>query len=92
MFHWTTYYEDGKGLVHLDVAGTIFEMFSEIIMTMVVLMLSNGWMTHDMKQEDETEDIYIPIAILVMVTHLLLGTLTFVDRDAYHKFHDFNGW
>jgi len=51
-------------------------------------MLSNGWMTHDMKQEDETEDIYIPIAILVMVTHLLLGTLTFVDRDAYHKFHD----
>lgn len=92
LIHYAQYSNDGIGFVQLEVITTLFEMISESLMTMLILMLANGWMTYDLKNEDESEDIYIPIAIVVFMLHIMIGMLTYVDQNAYHKYHDFNGW
>jgi hypothetical protein len=92
LIHWSKYAQDGKGSLSLEVLGNICEMGSEVIMTLVVLMLTNGWMTLDLNQEEITDDLYIPIGVIVLVVHFCLGSLVYVDRDAHHKYHDYNGW
>jgi uncharacterized membrane protein len=36
-------------------------------------------------------DIYLPIGAVVIVIHLTLAAMTYVDFDDYHKYHDFAG-
>jgi len=68
-------------------------MLSECIMTFLILMLGNGWMTRFMGLDLEDDcEIYLPLALLVVLIHIALGALTFLDADAYHKYHDFHGW
>ena len=47
--HWTRYAQNGQGIIPVEILGNMCEMISEVIMTMVVLMLTNGWMTHDLQ-------------------------------------------
>ena len=37
------------------------------------------------------KDLYIPIALLVFVVHIVLAGLTFIDRENLHKYHDYSG-
>lgn len=62
-------------------------------MTLLVLMLANGWMTRFIKYDfEDGMEVYAPLFMLVVMVHVLFGALTFVDMDAYHKYHDFHGW
>lgn len=91
--HQVKFSEDGRGLMFLEVMGTILDMVSESIMTLLVLMLANGWMTGFVKNDyDDYLDVWAPIMMVVMLVHVLSGGLTYVDQDAHHKYHDFHGW
>jgi hypothetical protein len=84
---------DGEGIPVLDVTGTVFDMVSECIMTSLVLMLANGWFTRFQKfNYDDSLELYGPLMVLVIMVHICFGAFSFIDQDAYHKFHDFHGW
>ena len=40
-----SYAKDGIGMLVFDIFSTILDMISECFMTLVILMLANGWMT-----------------------------------------------
>jgi len=81
------------GIVVLDVFGTIFDMLSECVMTLVVLMLVNGWYTRFKKYDfDDGLEVYAPLFLIVIMIHVLFGALSYVDQDAHHKYHDYSGW
>jgi hypothetical protein len=40
---------------------------------------------------DNNLDVYLPVGAVVVVIHLTLAAMTYVDYDDYHKFHDFAG-
>jgi len=62
-------------------------------MTLLVLMLANGWLTKFKKFDfDDGLEIYGPLWILVLVVHIMFAAFSFIDQDAYHKYHDFHGW
>ena len=92
LVYWSIYSTDGKGMLVLDVASTMFEMISESMMTMIVIMLANGWMSRNLNSSFDKYGFYLPLAVLVLCHHIIIGCLTFVDRDAYHKYHDYSGW
>lgn len=63
-----------------EVFSTVFDMISESIMTTLVLMLSNGWMTIFVKYDiDDGLDLYAPIMMIIMMIHVMFGALTYVD-------------
>jgi hypothetical protein len=76
-----------------DVVGTILDMLSECVMTLLFLMMANGWMTRFKNYDlDDGMEVYAPLFMLVIMVHVMFGALSFVDQDAYHKYHDFHGW
>jgi len=93
LIHNLKYRTDGEGLLVMDVFGTIFDMVGECIMTLLVLMMANGWYTRYMKFDyDDGMEVYGPLWILVLMIHIVFGAFTYVDNDAYHKYHDYHGW
>ena len=92
LVYWQKYSINGESVVLLDYSTTIFEMASESIMTILLLMIASGWMIKDSKLDARMDKYYIPFSLVVIAVHLCIGCLTFIDQDAYHKFHDFNGW
>mmetsp|Transcript_17692 Transcript_17692/g.29915 ORF Transcript_17692/g.29915 Transcript_17692/m.29915 type:complete len:113 (+) Transcript_17692:823-1161(+) len=80
-------------MVLCDVFSTVIDMLSECTMTLLLLMLANGWMTQYIKFDfDDSLEVYAPLFMLVLMVHVMFGALTFLDQDAYHKYHDFHGW
>ena len=76
----------------LDVLGTVFDMLSECVMTLLVLMLANGWYSRFNKYDvDSGLDIYAPLFMLIIMVHIVFGALSYIDQDAHHKYHDFHG-
>ena len=77
----------------MDLFATVFEMLSESFMTLLIFMLANGWMTRFSNFGlDENVETYVPAFVIVLMTHLIFGFLTYVDLDSYDKYHDFHGW
>jgi hypothetical protein len=52
-------------------------------------MIGYGW-TITYKTVDE-KDIFFILLLFVVMIHLMITALTFVDDDEYHKYHDFSG-
>lgn len=85
-------YREGYEYIGLDVVATILDMMSECVMTMLVMMLTNGWWTRFQKIDmDIGMELYVPIFFLVVFVHVLLGAISFVEADAHHKYMDFEG-
>ena len=62
-------------------------------MTVLVLLLANGWMTRFLKYDiDSKIEIYLPLFAFVVIVHIIMGAMTFKDQDQYHKYHDFSGF
>jgi hypothetical protein len=40
---------------------------------------------------DDNLEIFIPTFALIVMVHVLVSALTFIDVDATHKYHDFSG-
>lgn len=61
-------------------------------MTILLFSLATGWtITYQEIDLDENMEIYIPIMALVVMVHVLVSALTFIDMDSSHKYHDFAG-
>jgi len=87
------YARKGEDHILLDIFSTVFGMVSECIMTTLLLFLANGWYTRFQKYDlDEGMEIYAPLMMLIILVHVMFGIFSFLDRDAYHKYHDFHGW
>ena len=86
------YSYNGRGIPVFDIFGNIFFMLSEISFSSMLMMIAYGWTINFKNIDvDSNIDIYLPLGILVVVSHLILAALSYVDIDAYHKYHDFAG-
>jgi len=80
LIHNWNYSIDGVGIVVFDVFGTVFDMLSECVMTLVVLMLANGWYTRFKTYDiDDGLEVYAPLFLLVIMVHILFGALSYID-------------
>jgi hypothetical protein len=78
--HSIKYSYNGEGMIVFDVIGTILDMLSECTMTLLVLMLANGWMTTYMKYDiDDGLECYAPLFMLVIMVHVMCGAMSFID-------------
>jgi len=67
-------------------------MLSEITFSSLLMMIASGWtLTFQDLDIDGNLDIYLPIGSIVIVVHLVLAAMTYIDFDASHKYHDFAG-
>ncbi|CAI2370389.1 unnamed protein product [Moneuplotes crassus] len=82
-------YSDGSGFFVFSVFARLFKIISQATMMWLLITISFGW-TVTYKNMVET-DIYILTAIFVIMIHLLIGALTYVDDEEHHKYHDFGG-
>jgi len=83
----------GQEYLVLDIFSEIFAMINECTMILLLMMIANGWMTKWTKYEfDDGIEVYAPLFLLVLMVHICFAALSFIDRDAYHKYHDFQGW
>lgn len=80
---------DGSGFFVLSVFSRLLRTISQATMIWLIMTISFGW-TVTYRNMQET-DIYILCAIFVIMVHLLLTALTYVDDAESHKFHDFGG-
>lgn len=93
LVHVSKYAQDGEGIPVFEVFGTVFDMLSECMLSLLVLMLANGWFTRFKNFDfDDGIEIYGPMFVFVIMIHIVFGAFTFIDQDAYHKYHDFHGW
>lgn len=61
-------------------------------MSMLLFWLASGWtLTYQDIDLDDNMEIYIPVMALVVMVHVLLAALTFIDIDSQTKYHDFAG-
>ena len=61
-------------------------------MTLLLFSLASGWtITYQDLDFDENMEIYVPVLALVVMIHVLVAALTFIDVDSQHKYHDFAG-
>ena len=57
-----------------------------------MIALASGWkLRYQDIDFDDGLEIYLPMTILVLMVHIILVALTFVDVDASHKYHDYAG-
>lgn len=54
-------------------------------------MLAWGWTITKSSLGVEDLDITIPIATFVLVIHVIIGALIFLDNEEHHKWHDYQG-
>lgn len=75
------------------VLSNVLLVMGETAMILLLYMLANGWMTVWTKYEweDGLETCLPTFAIIILVNIIFVG-LSMIERDAYHKFHDFSGW
>ena len=61
-------------------------------MSFLLIVLAGGWtVTYQELDIDDGAEIYLPIGALIIMVHIVITALTFVDVDASHKYHDFAG-
>mmetsp|Transcript_24566 Transcript_24566/g.30644 ORF Transcript_24566/g.30644 Transcript_24566/m.30644 type:complete len:157 (+) Transcript_24566:663-1133(+) len=92
MLHLYFYAYDGKGSVVLDVVSKVSQSLSESTMVLLFFLLASGWKLRyqDIDYDDNLE-LHLPMTALVLMVHIIIVALTFVDVDASHKYHDFAG-
>ena len=92
MVNLWAYASDGEGYQLCDVLSKVSQGFSEVSMSLLLITLASGWKTrYEEIDFDDGLEIYLPMTALVLMVHIILVALTFVDIDASHKYHDFAG-
>ena len=86
------YSSNGQGIPFFDIVSLISQMMSEITFSSLLMMIAYGWTINFKELDiDNNLDIYLPVGAVVVVIHLTLAAMTYVDVDAYHKYHDYAG-
>ena len=92
LIHLWDYGFDGQGLIVCDAISKVFHGFSEVAMSLLLITLASGWkLRYEEIDFDDGLEIYLPMTCLVLMVQIILVSLTFVDVDASHKYHDFSG-
>jgi hypothetical protein len=80
LIHNINYSYNGVGYLVLNIFGTLFDMLSECTMTLLLLMMANGWMTRFHKYDiDDGLDIWAPLFMMVLLVHIVFGALIYID-------------
>lgn len=87
--HLWIYSYDGKGLIILHMLYQSLETISSAVTTILLIMIASGW-TVSYKDFPEI-DVYIPVALLVVVVNILIVGLGKITNDAYNKYTDYDG-
>ena len=89
VMHLSVYEVDGEGLPTMDIMGTILQVISQVVIVTLLLLISFGWtLTYPHLPEKET---IAAFTIMVLIIHVLVASLTLLDKDEYHKYHDYSG-
>lgn len=92
VIHLLMYSSNGKGIPFFDIVSLICQMLSEITFSVLLMLIGYGWTISFADLDiDNNLDVYLPIGSLVIVIHLALAALTYIDVDASHKYHDYSG-
>jgi Rhodopsin-like GPCR transmembrane domain len=90
--HLWAYSTNGYGFIVFDILGLICFMLAEIGIACLFMLFAYGWtLSFQDIDWDNNLEFYIPIGSIVLALHLVLGAMTYIDVDAYHKYHDFAG-
>lgn len=87
VIHIWLYAYNGKGAVVLDVFYQVLEVLSSILITILLIIIASGW---TLKFKDFPDaDIYVPIALFVVVLNLMIVGLGRITEDSYYKNSDY---
>ncbi len=93
IIHLWMYSANGRGIPVFDIFSLISIVLSEITFSCLLMMIGYGWtITFQELDIDNNLDIYLPVGAIVIVVHLILAAMTYVDIDALHKYHDYAGY
>jgi len=87
--HLWAYSYDGKGIVALDFLSQAADLICQLTISVMFILISMGW-TIRYKEFPDVE-IYIPVAFLIVVMHVLTAGLGRISDDSYNKFTDYEG-
>lgn len=91
--HLWIYSHNGSGVILLDFFSQAFASFSELIVTVVMILISAGW---TLKFRDFRDpDMFILPIVLVVLCQVILVCIGKVLDDAYYKFSSYEttpGW
>lgn len=86
------YSSNGRGIPFFDIVSLICQMLSEITFSSLLMMIAYGWTINFQNLDiDNNLDIYLPVGSVVIIVHLTLAAMTYIDIDAHHKYHDYSG-
>jgi cytochrome b561 len=80
---------NGEGLFVLYVFAVIAKIVSQVLLIWMLLMIAFGW---TISYEDlRDKDIFVIILAFVIMIHMMIAGLTFIDYGESYKYHDFGG-
>lgn len=89
VIHLWIYWYNGKGFLVFDILHQALEVISAIILTVLFILIANGW---TLKYRDFPDaDIYIPISMLIVSINLIVVAVGKISDDAYNKYTDYEG-
>ena len=87
--HLWLYSYDGAGLTVLDFFHQAGDLTSQLLVTILLLLISTGWTLRSAEFPDL--DISLPVALLVVLLNLMIAGLGRLTDDAYSRFTDYDG-
>jgi len=92
VIHLWIYSSNGYGFAGFDILGLICYMLAEIGLESLFMLFAYGWtLSFQDIDWDNNLEFYLPVGSIVIAVHLVLAAMTYIDVDAYHKYHDFSG-
>ena len=92
VIHFWMYSYNGKGIPVFDIFYLIGTVMSEITLSILLMMMAHGWtIIYQDLDFDNNVEFYLPIGAITVAIHMVLAAMTYVDFDAYHKYHDYSG-
>ncbi|KAL4465025.1 hypothetical protein ABPG72_010469 [Tetrahymena utriculariae] len=88
--HMLIYSSNGKGSFVLQLFGQLFGIAAQFTMAILFILISWGWTIN--YSELENFDIYIPLAVLLGIVHMMIVGLSKLTDDESHKFHQYGGF
>jgi hypothetical protein len=90
--HLIFYSYNGRGVPIFDIFSLIGVMLAEIAMSSLLMTIASGWtLNYQDIDWDNNLEIYLPVGAILVIFHLIIAALTYVDIDASHKYHDYAG-
>lgn len=83
--HMLIYSSNGKGSFILELFGQLCGITSQFSMACIFILISWGWTIN--YTELDNIDLYIPLAVMMGIVHLLIMGLSKLTDDESHKFH-----